>query len=350
MFERIPGWRSCAAFVLSMVVLAGCGGGSTPDDAGNVTGDRDPVEGVAVAPVESDAPAADPLSSDQINEAVRSAGAAYLAEQFPGADVAIDAPNLWLRPGDTGAVHIARWTSTSADSSAAGQLALSQASNGSFTVAEAESDSANGPANLTNGAILVARGIGASQTPDEAARDGIAPLVALLELPDRVDLGWGAPDYLSAPVAQDDRWIVSRYPLEVGIELRAAGQLADVDTILGYELLHLAGGDSTPATVVQAIPIDVLSPAWVAVGNGATYSGRKAATSGLNPILIRIDGSTGVIEKMIAVMPDRVISDASLVPAGWTIATQEQSDLMITIAHAAPDFVLIDQIFALGVG
>lgn len=337
--------RLAPAVVLvgATAALVGCS-----NDTGEATGDRDGAEGVVAAPIETDSPTVVPLSPSDLDQAVSAAGIAYLGQQLPGAQPVVEPSTMWLRPGDTGAVHVARWSATVDGAPASGQLALVQASDGGFSVIEAESDSPNGAANLTQGAILVAQDGQPSQTLEDAAGDGISPIVAELSLADRVDLGWGAPDYLSARVAQDDRWIVSRYPLEVGIQLREAGELADVETILGYELLHLSGGESVPATVIEAIPIDVLSPAWVAVGNGATYSGRKAATSGLNPVLIRIDSATGAVEKLIAVMPDRVIGDPSIVPDGWTIATPGQAELMMTVAHAAPDFFLIDEIFAQG--
>lgn len=322
------------------LIAAACGGG---DDANS-----DVIETSASGPT---ATPTEVLSGDETLERARVHAGLYLREQLPGADVAVAMPNAYLLPGDTGARYVASWSAAPSDENpdleqTTGQVKLSRSSDGTFNATEAIADSPVESANLAEGGIIVSVDSGPSQSAADAARDGVDASVAALPLYGRTDLGWGSPDYLTGQVSADDRWILSRLPLEVGQQLRTDGKTA-ADTSLVYELLHLVGGVDTPARVLQAVPTDVLSPAWVAVGPNAVYSGRKAITSGLNPVLIRIDTTTGQITRLVSVLGDRTISSPLEVPPGWTVATPEQAELMQTVLHVDPDFDLIDEIMAL---
>lgn len=338
-----------AVLVVAGLALSGCGG-SSPVGGDDGLAPSSGVEGVVAAPVESDEPPPPPPPPAQRFDAVRLETSNHVQAQIPGSEVAVGEPTVWLRPGDTGERYIVDWQATTDAGVTSGGATLLANSDGTFTVAQSVSEVADGPeavAGLSADSFVVSIEDQPSQSPADAARDGIASFVGELPLYQRVDLGWGSPDYLDAPVDIGKRWILSRYPLPVGQQLREAGELADVDTILAYELLELNAGAAEPAQVTRAIPLDVLSPAWVAEGNGAVYSGRRAPTSRLNPVLVRIDSTTGEVRRLVAILPERVISDPALIPAGWEIATPEQTALMIEIKHVNPDFVAIDEIFSM---
>jgi len=331
---RRPAFALIGVLAASSIALA-CGG--SDGDGDGVVAAPDPADVTEVV----QAPAADRL------ESVRRTAADQLTQQLPDAEVAVGPPVVWLRPGDTGERYVVDWQATTAGEVTTGSATMVANSDGSFTIVEfgeASSDLTEAPI----GFVVSVEDV-ASQSAADAQRDGVPEFIAEVPLYRRADLGWGAPDYLNADAAAGQRWILSRYPLEIGRTLRDTGALAGVDTILAYELLHLEAGTSAPARVLRAVPTNILSPAWVASGdgNGKVYAGRKAATSGLNPVLIRIDESTGAVEKLIAVFPDRLIADASQAPPGWIVASPEQAQLMTTVAHVEPDFALIDQIFSL---
>lgn len=340
-----PGRRG--QMIAAVLLATGLGFGCTGSDLGDnpALAPSSGVEGVVAAPAESDVAAAPQRPAAERLEAVRVTAADQLAQQLPDAEVAVGSPVVWLRPGDTGERYVVDWQATSAGEVTTGSATMTANSDGTYTIVEfgpASADVENPPV----GFVVSVEDV-ASQPAADAQRDGVASFVADLPLYKRADLGWGAPDYLNAQAGIGQRWILSRYPLEVGRALRDAGALANVDTILAYELLHLEAGTASPARVLRAVPLDVLSPVWVSSGDGKVYAGRKAATSGLNPVLVRIDETAGTVERLIAVFPDRLIADAAQAPAGWTVATPEQAQLMITVAHVEPDFALIDQIFAL---
>lgn len=339
--------RALGATIAGGLVLSGCSGG---DDQAVDTDST--VVDTAGADSSADPTPVPVMSVDETLEAARVQAGLYLREQLPGTTVAVAMPAAYLLPGDTGVRFVASWASEPDDESSeagstTGQVKLARSSDGRFNATQAAADSVVERANLSDGGILVSVDNAPSQSSADASRDGVNPIVAALPLHGRTDLGWGSPDYLTGTVSEDDRWVLSRLPLEVGQELRDTGQIAAVETSLVYELLHVVGGVDTPARVLQAVPTDVLSPAWVAVGPDAVYSGRKAISSGLNPVLIRIDQQTGEIERLVAVLPDRTISNPLTAPPGWTVASPAQVELMQTVLHVDPDFGLIDEIMSM---
>jgi hypothetical protein len=140
---------------------------------------------------------------------------------------------------------------------------------------------------------------GPSQTPEDAARDGVDPEVAALPVSERVhvDVWSGAPP--------EGRYVISEVHSEVVLL------------------------DSVTDAIARAYPMDVATPTWLHVTSEEVFGGRIDPGVGPGDHVFRIDRRTGVLTGFL------FDADSPTPPAGtW---------------RPAPDGMGVDQLVTVGV-
>lgn len=123
-----------------------------------------------------------------------------------------------------------------------------------------------------------------SQTPTEAARDGIVPAVAALSYKQRVSV-------VRSVSTEEGRWVLSR---PAGVDPRSC-VLGDADATYGRDFVCtseflLVGSDED--VILRAFPMPGYPPSDVAVTEDAVYCGRQGDGGLPTSMLCRVDRRT----------------------------------------------------------
>lgn len=159
----------------------------------------------------------------------------------------------------------------------------------------------------------------ASQSPDEAKRDGVAAEVAALSYRDRVVA-------TSRVRIDDETWLVSRPSgpgqAQIGCDEEGRGH-PGIGRVCGAEYGELLKVDGK--RIVRAYPFPSVPPQHIAITEDAVFCGRHGDGELADAMLCRVD--LGTLEPTVRVFPSETDSawaatDGEL-PDGWTVDDEQ---------------------------
>ena len=207
------------------------------------------------------------------------------------------------------------------------QEALGLGGSGSQTASECTTSALHGPWHTF--------GVEASQTPSDAARDGVIPGVA--RLPFDVRVGVVAPQFagaLTRIVTSEGVWIVSSPDIDALGEGTLFGDPDGAygrDFVVGSTYSEVLLLDRSESRIVRAFPIaPSAAPGAIAVSPAAVYCHRAADGGEPDSMLCRIDRSTLTMSLRLFSGPGGTSfeGDDAWLPAGWVIGNPVDASIV----------------------
>jgi hypothetical protein len=172
----------------------------------------------------------------------------------------------------------------------------------------------------------------ASQSIDEARRDGVIPEVAALSVADRVEVHESIDTSAGT-------WALSRLTdtaktlaAEDGCALGNIGGDYGIDVICADEYGEVLLLDER-GRIVRAYPMPGTIPSWIHVATDAVYAGRTGDGALPSSTLVRIDRQT--LSAQVVVFPP---SDSEVAwPSDWHVATAEQAAAYPQLVAIGPE-------------
>jgi hypothetical protein len=174
-----------------------------------------------------------------------------------------------------------------------------------------------------------------SQSPEDAARDGVVPAVAVLPFSVRVDV-------IEAVPAAEGVWAISRLTaaaseLAEGCRLGPEEGKYPTDFICTIEYGELLLLDATQSAILRAYPLPGVPAELIEVGTDAVYCGRNGVLPLPDSMVCRVDRAT--LEGAVRVYPpgiDSVIVQPCFYPPNtWTLDAEPLEVLEIRAGEAS---------------
>jgi peptidoglycan hydrolase-like protein with peptidoglycan-binding domain len=160
----------------------------------------------------------------------------------------------------------------------------------------------------------------ASQSPTDAARDGVIAELAQLPLDVRMQI-------IEAVAADEGVWVISRASEEAAADADGC-RLGDVtgkypeDVICTTEYGEILLLDASRTEILRAFPLPGVPPEYLEVSDNAVYCARNGEGMLPDSMVCRIDRAT--FEPTVQIFPSQlgsvVVQPCFYPPAGWTVA------------------------------